>query len=325
MTKFATSNQNRDRERLQERPIATIEMQMTTSAKNNSALAALLTVLASAFAAGATLLAKSLGTDVLGTPIHALQIAHGRFLFALMIICCHLALFRPEFSRPNLPLHATRSGFGWAGISLMFAAAAFIPLADATAISFMNPVFAMMLAIPLLGERVGPIRWSAAFIALAGAMVLSRVWQGSFELGAFLALGSAIMFGAEVTLIKILSRREKPLQILFFNNLIGVLIASVAVMCFWQWPNASQWAALAGVGLLILAAQTCFVNALVRADASFVTPFFFFALVFATLYDSVFFGVVPQTVSIVGAVLIIAGAGLLAWREANLSKHHDGP
>ena len=304
---------------MQGRPIAAIEIQMTTSDQNKTVIAAVLTMFASAFAAGATLLAKSLGTDVLGTPIHALQIAHGRFLFALIFIFCHVALFRPQFSRVNLSLHATRSGLGWAGISFMFAAAAFIPLADATAISFMNPLFAMILAIPLLGERVGPIRWSAVFIALSGAIVLSRIWQGSFELGAFLALGSAIMFGAEVTLIKMLSRREKPLQILFFNNLFGVLIASVAVVYFWQWPNASQWGALAGVGLLILAAQICFVNALIRADASFVTPFFFSALVFATLYDAVFFSVIPQTVSIIGTGLIIAGAGLLVWREANLS------
>jgi drug/metabolite transporter (DMT)-like permease len=49
----------------------------------------------------------------------------------------------------------------------MFAAVATIPLAEATAISFLNPVVAMLLAVPFLGERPGPVRWSAAAVALA--------------------------------------------------------------------------------------------------------------------------------------------------------------
>ena len=76
----------------------------------------------------------------------------------------------PQWRPP--PADIGRTSFGWAGVSLMFASVAFIPLADATAITFLNPVFAMMLAIPLLGEKVGPWRWGAAVVALIGAMVL---------------------------------------------------------------------------------------------------------------------------------------------------------
>ena len=68
------------------------------------------------------------------------------------------------------------------------------------------------------------------------------------------------------------------------------------------------------------AAQACFVNAMARADASFVAPFFYAALVFAALYDAVIFGVVPDVVSILGAVIILLGAGLLAWREGRLKE-----
>jgi drug/metabolite transporter (DMT)-like permease len=73
---------------------------------------------------------------------------------------------RPRLTRPDWPTHTIRVLCGWSGVTLMFAAAAMIPLADATAISFLNPVFCMILAIPLLGERIGPWRWLAAAIAL---------------------------------------------------------------------------------------------------------------------------------------------------------------
>lgn len=182
---------------------------MSDAIPQNPALAALLTLAASAFAAGTTLLAKALGTGVLGPEMHAMQISHGRFLFALLGIGVATVVLRPRFTRPNLKLHVMRSSLGWGGVSLMFAAAAFIPLSDATAISFLNPVFGMMLAIPLLGEKVGPVRWSAALIALIGAAVLTRPGSGAIEMGALLALGSAMLLGTELITIKLLSRLEK--------------------------------------------------------------------------------------------------------------------
>ncbi|WP_073035533.1 DMT family transporter [Roseovarius pacificus] len=281
----------------------------------NPALAAMLTLAASAFAAGTTLLAKALGTGVLGPEMHALQISHGRFLFAFIAITMMIAVMRPRMTRPDFRLHAVRSAFGWGGVTLMFAAAAFIPLSDATAISFLNPVFGMMLAIPLLGEKVGPIRWSAALIALAGAAILTRPGGSAIEFGAMLALGSALLLGAELIAIKRLSGREGPYQILLVNNGIGLLIATLAMLPVWQMPTAQQWAALAGVGVLMAMAQACFVNAMARADASFVAPFFYAALVFAAIYDALVFHVLPDTVSVAGALIILTGAGLLAWRE----------
>ncbi len=293
---------------------------MFTPRPHNPALAAALTLLAAAFAAGTTLLAKALGTGVLGPGMHALQTSFGRFLFALLAIGTFAALTRPRFTRAALGLHAARSAFGWGGVTLMFAAAAFIPLSDATAISFLNPVFAMMLAIPLLGEKVGPVRWSAALTALTGAAVLTRPGDGAVEFGAFLALGSAVLLGAEVILIKRLSGREAPVQILLINNAIGLTIAAVAAGFVWVWPTPEQWAALAGIGVLMAGAQACFVNAMARADASFVAPFFYAALVFAALYDGVVFGVWPDAVSATGAAIILGGAALLAWREARLAR-----
>ena len=281
----------------------------------NPALAAMLTLAASAFAAGTTLLAKALGTGVLGPEMHPLQISHGRFLFAFVAITTMIAVMRPRMTRPDFRLHAIRSAFGWGGVTLMFAAATFIPLSDATAISFLNPVFGMMLAIPLLGEKVGPIRWSAALIALAGAAILTRPGGGAIEFGAMLALGSALLLGAELIAIKRLSGREGAYQILLVNNGIGLLIATLAMLPVWQMPTAQQWAALTGVGVLMAMAQACFVNAMARADASFVAPFFYAALVFAAIYDALVFHVLPDTVSVAGALIILTGAGLLAWRE----------
>ena len=288
--------------------------------RENPLLAIGLMLVATMFIAATTLLAKALGTDALGPPMHALQISQGRFMFAFLALGSAALILRPPIEQPNLPLHVARSALGWGGISLLFAAVAFIPLSDATAISFLNPVFAMVLAIPILGEKVGRIRWSAAFIALIGALILIRPSPASFQPAALLALLAAGIMGAEIMCIKILARTEASFQILLINNAIGVSIATCAALFVWQMPTGPQWAALAAIGVLMACAQACFVNAVARAEASLVVPFSYTTLVFAALYDLLIFDVVPDSISITGAAIIIAGAALLALREARLKR-----
>ncbi len=91
--------------------------------------------------------------------------------------------------------------FGWGGVSLMFAAVAFIPLGDATPISFLNPLFTMIFAIVLLAERFGVWRWGAT-VALAGATILLRPTPESFQQAAPLALGAAAVMGMTLIFFK---------------------------------------------------------------------------------------------------------------------------
>jgi drug/metabolite transporter (DMT)-like permease len=283
---------------------------------SNPLLAAILTLCASAFAAGSTFMAKAVGSGTLGPALHPLQVSQGRFLFAFIAISTLAVIIRPKLTKPNLKLHVGRSIFGWGGVTLMFAAAIYIPLSDATAISFLNPVFAMLFAIPLLGEKVGPWRWLAAIISLIGAVILLRPGAESIQTGALFALGAAVVLGVEVIMIKFLTKTDGPFQILLINNTIGIVISTIAAIPFWIWPSTLQWVGLAGVGLLMMCAQALFTNAVMRAEASFVAPFFYATLVFAAFYDAAIFGVIPDVVSIFGALTVLAGAGLLAWREA---------
>jgi len=295
-------------------------MRILSRDDRNPGLAAALILAATAFIAGTTLLAKLLGTDTLGPALHPLQISQGRFLFAFSAFGLIVLTLRPGFTRPHWGLHAGRTAFGWIGVTLMFASVSYIPLSDATAIAFLNPVFAMILAIPLLGEKIGPVRWSAATIALIGALILLRPSPESFRPAALLALGAAAVMGMELIFIKKLSGREPVLQILFFNNMIGMAIATSAVLPVWQPPTPAQWLALVGLGLVMACAQTAFVNGMARADASFVAPISYATLIFATIYDFALFNAVPDTISVLGAGIILGGALLLALREGRMHR-----
>lgn len=272
-----------------------------------------------ALIAASTFGAKILGTGDAGQPMHAFQITFGRYFFALCVLTT-AAFFMPV-GRPkvSLPLYAARTFCGWAGVSGLFAAAALIPLADATAISFLSPVFSMLLAVMFLGETVGRIRWGAALVALAGGLILLRPGAGALEPGAAIAFGAAVILAVEIILIKRITRIEPVLRFLLITNIMGVMMASAAAIPVWRPPSLEEWAVMAFVGFSMVSAQILFTTAMKIADASFIAPFFYATLLFAALYDAAWFGVIPGLLSLTGAAMILTGAMVLAWREARAS------
>jgi len=275
---------------------------------------------ASAIIAVTSLLAKALGRGVAGEALHPFQVTAGRFGFAFALVLALSLWLRPRLVGAAWPVHLGRTLCGWAGVTCLFAAAAAMPLAEATAISFLSPLATMLLAIPLLGERVGPVRWSAAAMALLGALVLIRPGSEAYQPAALIALAAAAFIGMESILVKRLSDREPPLRILLINNAIGALIAVVAAAFVWRAPSPAQWTMLATLGFSMLGAQALFIQALRAADASYVVPFFYTTLVFAALYDLALFGDRPDRLSLLGIAIIVAGAMLLAWRERRLRE-----
>jgi len=270
-------------------------------------------LIATGFIAGSTMTAKILGTGE--DPLHPFQISAGRFFFAFCALLLASLFLKPKFQKPNLKLHGARALFGWLGVTGMFAAASHIPLADATAISFLNPVVAMILAIPLLGEKVGKIRWTAAGFAFLGMLLLIKPGSAAFHPAALLALAAACFMGLEITIIKKLTNTDRPLQILIINNALGTIIACTVAFFFWQTPSPTQLLLMAMVGLLMVTAQTFFIQSMRSGEASLMVPFSYATLLFAGLYDLILFNVIPDHLSLFGAAIILTSGIVLAVRE----------
>ncbi|MDC1214798.1 DMT family transporter [Rhodospirillales bacterium] len=111
----------------------------TTSPVHLPLRGALLMFIAAALVAATSMLAKILGNELAGDPLHPLQISAGRFVFAFMALCIVAPAMKLRFENTPWRDHFLRSLAGWLGVSWMFAAATQMPLAEATAISFLNP------------------------------------------------------------------------------------------------------------------------------------------------------------------------------------------
>ena len=275
-------------------------------------------------ASGALVAATSLLAKALGLPgetalgLNPLQVSAGRFFFAL----CALLLFvllrpsaRPDFAGARWRWHILRSVCGWLGITCMFAAVARMPLAEATAISFLNPLVAMLLAVAMLGEHLNAKKITAAGLAVCGALLILKPGLQAFQPAGVLALGAALFIGFEVIFVKRLSDSEPALRVLLINNSIGAAI-SVAVAAFvWAWPTGFQWQMLVALGVVMVAAQSLFIQSMKRGEASFVIPALYSVLVFASFYDFLLYGAVPSRSAVAGALLIVSGAMVLAVRR----------
>lgn len=284
-----------------------------TLSQDRPVRAAALMVAASLCLAVAILIAKVLGTGP--APLHAFQVTFGRYLFGCLALLTALPLLRPSLTRPALHLHAIRISAGFGGATCMFAASAALPLADASALSYLNPIVAMVLAIFILGERIGPIRWSAAAVALIGGLFILRPGTDVFQPAALIGLGAALLIGLEVVMIKVLANREGSIQILLMSNIFGTLLSGAIALTVWKPPSPEQWVLLAAIGLVIVTAQAFYVQSMRAGDASYVVPISYATLVFAAVLDFAVFSVLPVPASVAGAILITLSAVILARQE----------
>ncbi len=247
-------------------------------------------------------------------PIAQVVWARYAFHFQLLALVLGPRLRRTMHTR-RLGLQCLRSLLLLGATSLFFAALSFIPLADATAIMFVAPIVVTALAMPLLGERVGPHRWASVVVGFLGALVIIRPGTEAMDPAALLALCAASCYALYQIATRRLSATEVPLTTLAYTALIGVLATSALMPFLWLPPAPMHWFAMIGLGLLGGIGHFALIKAFQFAPAATVTPFGYSNLIWAVLFGYLIFGDLPDGWTVSGA-LVIAGSGLyIAHRE----------
>ena len=272
---------------------------------------------ASAFIGGTAVVAKILGKDYLGEPLSPFQISHSRFLYGFVFVLIFSLFNKIKIESPNPKLHIARTSLGWMGATILFGSSSLIPVNDAVALNFSNPVFAMIFSITILKEKYFTYRWIAMIITFAGALILLRPNFSDLYVDpvALISIFGAICLGLEAMFIKLLTKYEKNTQILLINNFIGLIISSLIVIFFWQTPTFLQLLFCVIIGFLMICAQICFLMALRSNQLNFVIPFFYSTLIFVLFYDYLIFKQLPDYLSFIGSLLIMIGGIYLFLKE----------
>ena len=272
---------------------------------------------------------KTMAGDWPGTAVTAL-----RFLIGALGIGIIIALTdgRAGFAVPRRQLQAAR-GLALSIASLCFYMSLFfMPLAEATVISFAAPIVIALLSGWWFGERVPRISWLAMLLASIGVVVVLRPNLAVYGWPALLPIIAMLAMSVFVMLNRVSANDVSPLASQFWVALYAtpIQVAIAAIGHFLAVPSLvltgpPAWDVLARCALVALTASSAHMllfMATRRVSAATMAPTSYVQIVVAIILGVVLFGDWPDAIALSGIALIIA-AGLLLW-YANASRRADG-
>ena len=249
------------------------------------------------------------------------QVIWARFAGQALLVALILGRRLGPTLRTRYPLiHLARSGFQLGATALFFASLGYLGLAEATALTDINPILITLGAALFLGERLGPRRIVGVLVAMLGALIVIRPGAGVFTPAALLPLGCALCYAGNALLTRFVGQKEGPWTSLLLAAVFGTLVMGGVVPFVWQPIATTDIPLFVTLGILGTAAQLCVIRSFSMAEASAVAPFGYVGLVFATLWGIVFYGEYPDTFTVIGALVIVA-AGLYVWHRDTTLKH----
>ncbi len=248
--------------------------------------------------------------------VEPLLIAFYRNVFCFLAMTPLLYFRGPSVLRSNkLSLYWVRVGFQLLSMLCWFPAMAMIPLSDLQATSFLAPLFATILAIVYLRERVPLQRWLALAVGMIGAFIILRPLAPTFGLGQLLALVAAMSIGVGAPLIKQLTATDDADKIVLITNALLIPASLIPALFVWHWPPAHVWPYLVAMGLCACLGHVAMTRAYTYADASLVATFDFARLPFAVLIGLYFFNEKTDVWTWIGSVIIFAAAFYITHSE----------
>ena len=224
--------------------------------------------------------------------------------------------------------HAVRAAIITLSMICFVATLAVMPVADAIAIFFVEPIILTILASVFLGETIGWRRYTACATGFVGAMIVIRPSFQEVGLVSLLPVITAFCVAIFALMTRALAPRENPWVMQFQMSLWGVPICGLLLL-FGDWtgvgflapsmpdPAVVLW--LVGVGFFAALSGILAVYAYRVAPASVLAPMQYFEIVSATLFGWLVFGDFPDTVKWLGIAIIVSSGLYIIWRERRVA------
>ena len=255
----------------------------------------------------------------LGSNLDTFEIMLYRSVIGLVIIVAILTLAGRwhEITRRHLGTHILRNMAHFTGQNLWFYAVTVLPLAQVFALEFTTPIWVILLAPLLLGERLTPVRLLCALLGFVGILIVARPGVSDISAGTVTAASSAIFFAMTMILTKRLTRNVTLLNILFYLTLTQLFMGSIAAGYDFDLtlPDQSSLPWIILVGLAGLLAHTCLTRALTIASAAVVAPMDFARLPAIAVIAMILYAEPLDPYVFVGAALIFLGNYINILRE----------
>jgi drug/metabolite transporter (DMT)-like permease len=223
----------------------------------------------------------------------------------------------PGFWRTRHPaLQLVRSGCLLIATICFFGGLRYLPLAEASSITFLAPIFVVILSGPLLDEQPTPARWIGSIAGFAGVLILVRPGSAVFHPAALLLVLAAFCNALYFLTTRKLAD-ESPYTTLFYSALVGTVGLSLALP--WQFegeaPAPLHGALFVLLGVFAGLGHWLVIGAFLLAPAAMLTPLAYLQLIWATVYGFMIFGQLPDRWSALGMAIVVASGVWLALQE----------
>jgi drug/metabolite transporter (DMT)-like permease len=185
-----------------------------------------------------------------------------------------------------------------------------VPLAELQAISLIYPLLVTLIAIPLLGEKVGLFRIGAVIVGFLGAMVIVRPGGLPIDAGVMFALASSTAYAVYIVLTRMVARRDSTATRMVYVGLVGLVLTTAVGVFYWQPMDPFALGLMLTLMVTMCVSHGLMMKALSLAPASLLQPFNYLALPWGITLSFVVFGHLIDPVSLAGAA-VVAGAGLV--------------
>jgi drug/metabolite transporter (DMT)-like permease len=156
---------------------------------------------------------------------------------------------------------------------LFFFAVKHVPVAEAISVTFVAPLAVVLLAWPLLGERITLFRLAAVVVGFSGVPIVIRPGSAVFQWASVLLLGSAMCYAFYQILTRRLAGIDQPAASIFYS-VMGALLMLLWLPFVWKVPGVwPDWALLCSLGVIGALGHYCVAKAMTYASANFVAPF----------------------------------------------------
>jgi drug/metabolite transporter (DMT)-like permease len=242
-----------------------------------------------------------------------LRYAFGLAVMLPLMVRSGLATYVPR----NIAGQFVRGGVHTVALLLWFAALPVISLADTTAIGFTTPIFIMIGAAWMFGERMRWERWLASLIGFAGVLiVVAPKLGGSAGAYALVMLASSPVFALSYLITKSLTRYERPAVIVAWQSITVATLSLPLALLHWTMPSFGQWMAFVLCGLLGSTGHYMLTRSFAATDISATQSVKFLDLVWATLLGWLVFGDMPSRSTLIGGAVICGSTLWIARRES---------
>ena len=241
-----------------------------------------------------------------------------RYFFGIVVMVPFVLRGGLAAYRPNgLAGQMWRGVVHTSGLLLWFLALPHITLADMTALGFTSPIFVMLGATLVLGEKLRADRLVAAAIGFAGVLiVLGPNLSGAGGVYNLVMLASSPLFAASFLITKALTRRDRPEVIVVWQAITVAAFSLPFALIGWIWPSPGQALAFLACGVLGSSAHYCVNRGLRATDISATQSVKFLDLIWNATAGFIVFADVPPQTTFLGGMVIFVATTWIARREA---------